>query len=205
MALLSTLVKTIAEVEGLEETQVAWVARHLREAGLLSQAGRGRGAAHMEVRDAANLLIAVNGSTTPKQCADAVLNFRSLSAVKSTVHIDGLPLRDEADMDQLEVALSKGQDFGSALEAVITSLVEVPGSEPRLSKELDIIVSFIRPIESAEIFIGDLSNPDDPEGYFGASFERTTETTRSHYPDKTDETRISTRTLARVSEVISTK
>ncbi len=75
MALLSELVGVIAEVEGLEESFVVGVARYLREAGLISQAGRGRGAAKMQVQDAARLLIAVNSTVLAKDGPTAWADF----------------------------------------------------------------------------------------------------------------------------------
>ena len=80
MALLSELVRMIAKVEGLEEVSVGIFARHAREAGLIAQGGRGRSAAKMTFRDAANLLIAVNGCALAKQVSDSVPLFRGLLA-----------------------------------------------------------------------------------------------------------------------------
>ena len=77
MALLSDLVRVVAKVEGLEEVSVGIFARHAREAGLISQGGRGRSAAQMTVRDAANLLIAVNGCSLAKNVPQAVQALRS--------------------------------------------------------------------------------------------------------------------------------
>ena len=62
VALLSDLVKVVAAVQGMEGVSVGIFARAAREAGFINIRGRGRGAAHMSTRDAANLLIAVNGS-----------------------------------------------------------------------------------------------------------------------------------------------
>jgi hypothetical protein len=60
MALLSTLVEAIADVEGLDVAFVGGVARYLREAGMISQLVRGRGrAAHRSSQTRSSLLIGV--------------------------------------------------------------------------------------------------------------------------------------------------
>jgi hypothetical protein len=78
VALLSDLVNAVAAVEGLDQVSVGIIARAAREAGLISQKGRGRGAAQMHTRDAANLLIAVNGSSLAKDVRDKVPLLRGL-------------------------------------------------------------------------------------------------------------------------------
>lgn len=79
MALLSELVRVVAEYEGMDEVSVGIFARHAREAGLISQGGRGRSAAKMTARDAANLLMAVNGCSLAKDVPTIVPLLRSLS------------------------------------------------------------------------------------------------------------------------------
>lgn len=106
MALLSKLVSTIAAVEGIDEGQVTWVARHLREAGLITQAGRGRGAAHMTINDATNLLIGVNAAASAKEASEAVADFRMLVCTPRNfsgnlfedIFIYGINLGDSLDM-----------------------------------------------------------------------------------------------------------
>jgi len=110
MALLSTLVKTIADVEGLEETQVAWVARALREAGFIVQKGRGRGSAHMDVTSSSNLLIGLNGAANARDAVEAVMAFRSLQCLHSQA-------RAFKDIFKL------GHPFSSALELLIEKAI----------------------------------------------------------------------------------
>lgn len=119
MALLSALVKAVADVEGIDEVQVGWVARHLREAGLLTQAGRGRGAAHMNCADAANLLIGVNAATSAKDSASSVRLYRALPCGK-------VELRSS---DGLGIAFRKGMTFGESLEQLLR-LAAAEGGEP---------------------------------------------------------------------------
>jgi hypothetical protein len=78
VALLSDLVKAVAKVEGMEEVRVGLFARAAREANLITQKGRGRGAAHMSVEDAANLLIAVNACALAKEVSSKVPIYRDL-------------------------------------------------------------------------------------------------------------------------------
>jgi hypothetical protein len=125
MALLSTLVNVIAEVEDMDETYVSGVARYLREASLISQAGRGRGAAQMSVTDAANLLIAVNGSPTAKASPDTVQAFRSLTCSRPQ-EVTGADL----------LKLRTGAPFGDFLEALIRAAVPERGHVPLAWKML---------------------------------------------------------------------
>ena len=83
MATLTDLVRTVAAVEGLDETSVGIYARAAREAGLISQSGRGRSAASMQARDAANLLIAVNACPLAKDVAVLVPIIRELPVDRS--------------------------------------------------------------------------------------------------------------------------
>ena len=62
MALLSELVAATAQALRFEERSAALYARYLREAGFISQKGRGPSAAHMGPRDATNLLLGIMAS-----------------------------------------------------------------------------------------------------------------------------------------------
>ncbi|WP_156635395.1 hypothetical protein [Methylobacterium sp. Leaf123] len=135
MALLSTLVKAVAEIEGIDEVQVGWVARYLREAGLLSQAGRGRGAAHMSATDAANLLIGVNASSAPKDAVRAVEVYRELVCTDS--------IGDISSEDGSIFAL--GTSFGDSLEMAISLAAEEFGGGSELEWKILIRCNFINP------------------------------------------------------------
>src|ERR1700681_1079470 len=63
--------------------------RNLREAGLMSKAKRGRGAAEVRPTDAANMLIAVAGSAYVKDSVSAVEKYASLVADPSSLAIRG--------------------------------------------------------------------------------------------------------------------
>jgi hypothetical protein len=78
MATLSELVDAVAHVEGLDPSTVGLIARNLREAGHIVTGGRGLSAAKMGIRDAANLIIAVNVSTAIQDAAAQVTKYRNL-------------------------------------------------------------------------------------------------------------------------------
>src|SRR5689334_10900765 len=78
MALLSELVAT-CEAQRLDAGSTLNVfARRLREAGRITKAGRGRGAAHMTYLDAARFLIACAATDHPERAADAEFVFSNL-------------------------------------------------------------------------------------------------------------------------------
>jgi hypothetical protein len=83
MATLSELVDAIAAVEGIDPATVTLIARHVREAGLISTGGRGPSAAAMGLSDAANLLIGVNATTTAAESARTVSAYRELQAFRT--------------------------------------------------------------------------------------------------------------------------
>jgi hypothetical protein len=80
MATLSELVETIADVEGLDPATVGLIGRYIREAGLITQRGRGPSAAKMGRSDAANLLIGVNAAKNVVDAARAVTTYRLLTS-----------------------------------------------------------------------------------------------------------------------------
>jgi hypothetical protein len=78
MATLSDLVTALSGVTGLPEATVFAYGRFARQAGLISQKGRGRSAASMSVTDATNLLIAVCATDVTREAGAAIDTFRSL-------------------------------------------------------------------------------------------------------------------------------
>ena len=78
MATPNELIAMVAKLEGLPEPAVARVAGRLREAGLISQSGRGPRAARATVTDAANLLIAVNAAPVPEDAPKIVAWHRGM-------------------------------------------------------------------------------------------------------------------------------
>jgi hypothetical protein len=88
MATLKDLVETAAAATLQPEATVFAYGRFAREAGFIAQKGRGKNAAEMTVRDAANLLIALGGTGITRDAAKTIRAFRALRG-----HL--LILRDE--------------------------------------------------------------------------------------------------------------
>ncbi|MCJ2106988.1 hypothetical protein MKK70_16710 [Methylobacterium sp. E-041] len=194
MALLSTLVERIAEIEGVETAYASGVARYLREAGLLTQAGRGRGAAHMSSFDAARFLIGLNSSITAKDAPKFVKYFGDLKNVWKT-------------QTEYPGVCEEGQSLLSA----IVELVEICG-KPELklkleSAELEIEVQFNRPVAHVFILINETTEDEFGipstrrvgRGLYGSPIALAKRST----PDRREVITISQRTLLVVSDVIS--
>ncbi|MCJ2039310.1 hypothetical protein MKK55_10215 [Methylobacterium sp. J-059] len=159
MATLSELVKVIAAAQGLDENQVLWIARYLREDGLITKGGRGRGGARMGVGDAANLLIGVNAPGGAKQSADLVRIFCDMPLWEdSAAPTDA----DEWDYirsgDSLSEAFRRGSKFSSALRAVISDRVE--GSKSGTASTEVVRITLSGPDLFARIYMGE----NDPVG-----------------------------------------
>ena len=112
MAKLPALVSAIAEVDGRERKAIDHVARVIREAGYIPTAGRGGAAANMSPREAANLLIALNGADTPGEAGVAIDRYRSLEQAWS--HAD-----DRAAHIEAVNKIVNASTFGQALEDLI--------------------------------------------------------------------------------------
>lgn len=83
MATLNDLTETLAHVTGLQRATAFAYGRFAREAGFISQKGRGANAALMTFRDAANLLLAVGGTGTTREAGDAIKAFRALEGIST--------------------------------------------------------------------------------------------------------------------------
>lgn len=91
MALLSELVEICDQQYVDSAATLSVFARRLREAGRVSKAGRGRGAAHMTFLDGARFLIACAATDKPERAADAEYVFSGLKlSNESSVTSDGL-------------------------------------------------------------------------------------------------------------------
>ena len=78
MATPGQLISRLSEVLNIPERTVTVYDRVLREAGLLSKAGRGRGSVHRSPLDTARLIIALLCTSAPARAAEAVLDFGAL-------------------------------------------------------------------------------------------------------------------------------
>lgn len=92
MAILRELV-AMCEAQRLDSGPTLTVfARRLREAGRISKAGRGRGAAQMTYLDAARFLIACAATDHPEQAVDAEYVFSGLVRVEDFIADSDFPL-----------------------------------------------------------------------------------------------------------------
>jgi hypothetical protein len=130
MATLSDLVTALAGVTGLPEPTVFAYGRFARQAGLISQKGRGRSAASMSVTDATNLLIAVGATDVTREAGTAIKTFRSLG--RGRIYDFSPDLLSAAVLPWLEPlgikALGPGEhavkgNFGQFFEHLITGTV----------------------------------------------------------------------------------
>lgn len=84
MASSVELSECIAEQLGLPSATVLLHMRNIREAGILTQGGRGRSAAAMTAADAAHLLIASVASTGPKDSLSATKSYAAIPRARPT-------------------------------------------------------------------------------------------------------------------------
>ncbi|MCM5558079.1 hypothetical protein [Pleomorphomonas sp. JP5] len=115
MAKLPALVTALTEVDGRDRPTIDHYARTIREAGFIPTGKRGVGAAEMDVRAAANLLIALNCGSDAKQAAERVAFFRAFI------------LNDASDPQGFRTfqAINSAQNFGEALELLIGGVPEI--------------------------------------------------------------------------------
>lgn len=83
MATLNELTETLAYATGLQRATAFAYGRFAREAGYISQKGRGANAALMTFKDAANLLIAVGGTGTTREAGETIETFRALEGLST--------------------------------------------------------------------------------------------------------------------------
>jgi hypothetical protein len=81
VATLNELTETLAYATGLQRATAFAYGRFAREAGLISQKGRGTNAALMTFRDAANLLLAVGGTSTTREAGETIKAFSALEGL----------------------------------------------------------------------------------------------------------------------------
>lgn len=129
MALLSEMVAT-CEAHKIDTAPTLGVfARRLREAGRLSKAGRGRGAAHMSFLDAARFLIACAATDHPERAVDAEYTFSNFVWGDAGTLFPDFPI-SKAATPTLDTALAK------ALELLADGTLDVLANESlELQKE----------------------------------------------------------------------
>jgi hypothetical protein len=134
MATLSDLVTAISATAGMPEATVFAYGRFAREAGFISQKGRGPSAATMTLRDAANLLIAVSGTDVTREAGNAIRQFRSMSGQVFSLEgsftpiflewFQPLGLKEVEYETEFDREWDLELDFGRALEYFIKSTID---------------------------------------------------------------------------------
>ena len=113
MASSTQLSECVAKQLGLPESTIALHMRNIREAGLITQGGRGRSSARMTAADAAHLLVASVGSLNPKDSVEVIGKYASIGKTKGSNWATGLVPK----LDQLR----NQHTFAEALTALIES------------------------------------------------------------------------------------
>ena len=126
MARLTDLVATMAQATGQREQSISQLARHLREAGLITQGGRGRGAAHMTPRDATNLLLGVLASDQWQDAPERVTHAREAQFTGWERNYDGAA-RDDLPPVPFMFCDGRMRSFGDALDAMFAEMVADEG------------------------------------------------------------------------------
>jgi hypothetical protein len=118
MARLPELCEAFFAVDGRDHATIRNFARVVREGGYIATTKRGVGASEMTSRDAANLMIALEGCEAARDAVDTVERLRALKARPMAAALNALagtePYR----------SIARSETFGEALERTIDS---VPG------------------------------------------------------------------------------
>src|SRR3954466_13155275 len=133
MASSTELSDRVAEALGVPGPSVALTMRMIREAGLITQGGRGRSAARMTPADAASLIISVTGSSRVRDSVASLQAFAGLEA--QGWRSGGWPvhsLRRNHSFREALVALIDGVATGELRHVQEFALrIELSGPEPR--------------------------------------------------------------------------
>jgi hypothetical protein len=202
MATISELASIVAEAEGVDPPTVALIARYVREAGFIQKKGRGPSAASMVVGDAANLLIAVNASTSAIRAREVVPIYRDLVGV---------------EYDNEGRATRINSTFGEALELVIQSAIErrlpaiflskvVPSAMRDVFQEgkIEIRIEFEKPYPQAAIYIA-AAMPDPsiiPKHRLSFRFLPMKRQKQTKTSDRKDHTEIGSNTIFSIAEIL---
>jgi hypothetical protein len=133
----------VAKQLGLPEPTIALHMRNIREAGLITQGGRGRSSAKMTAADAANLLVASVGSLNPKDSVEVVAKYASIGKTRASNWATGLVPK----LDRLR----NQHTFGEALTALIESAMANDLSIKNKGQVEAILITLFWPWDGAKI------------------------------------------------------
>lgn len=126
MSTLPVLVKALAEVDGRDRATIEYFGRTIREAGYIATGKRGMGAPKMTIREAGNLILALNGSDGPKEAPIAIDRFRSL---RQFLQGDSRAFEDYLDKSRaVPLPIKDAMEaytFGDALDSLIEGVPEL--------------------------------------------------------------------------------
>ena len=224
MAFFSDLVRAVAQAEGMDEMTVTGIGQYLRDEGMITKGGRGRSAARMSSQDAANLLIAVNGTALAKDAPKAVNAFRALETQPMSLEFTSNPFAElSTGTRSFGTALERLLDWGSPdptgkckLELILSdqSNKSVKGADKKIAvrRKIGILNSgleivFRRPLFSATIQMVDphLAQSKDKIAFFGGqqiSFYQNFDVNTAIRVDRRDLTIITAATLISVARAI---
>jgi hypothetical protein len=197
MATLTQLVDTIAAVEGLERSTVNLIARYVREAGLIATHGRGTSAATMGIKDAANLLIGVNATTTGKDAARTVSAYRALVSYEFKVKRDPRPAKRYGTLGEAIEQLVDATGVGELPEVFLNR--EVPDDLQDAFPDVHIDMKFRRPILTASLRIALIRELDELP--FESSEERLETETLPGTGEWVEDEHVVVAEIAQVSEI----
>lgn len=213
MALLSKLVSVIAEVEGIEESFVISAARYLREAGYITQAGRGRGAAHMQSKDAIALLIAVNASSIAKDAPAVLAEWSQFKWKDERKEIDYSSSGSVEDWstELSGWAIKPGYTLAMSMDRLLFHCIPLGDGPSSLEKEAGdegtfLSFSFYRPRKRVEFSYGYYwDHPEEPEGdtFEQGSFMPPDEISADAAGDRSDVVTITKTTLFAVGRALA--
>lgn len=135
MATLTELVSALAESLGVPERTLSVCARYVREAGLISQKGRGPSAAKMAPADAANLLLGIMSANELQESAACAQRAREFVCYGFERNFEG---------DVIEIKDSPYQNFtggGARLGTVIEKLIDYAARNGDLRGDRDQIIT----------------------------------------------------------------
>lgn len=163
LATLNQLVDLVARVSGLERERVYTYGRFIRESGLIATSGRGTSAAQMTRRDAANLLIGINGSATAKGAPDRIELYRGMTDLSTGTTEFGPELES-----LLSLASSNGLGpyamslFGRGAQGFLDEAV---AKQAVRTAPLSLKIEFGMPFPSASLRINQPSIPEPEPGW----------------------------------------
>jgi hypothetical protein len=140
MVRLPALIDDLAEHDARGRPMVEFLARVIREAGLIQTTGRGRAAAEMTPLDAAALLVGLCVSEAPKEAPDATRTYMELIPYRAGTR--DMPVPMELDL------IASSRNLGECIAHIILS---VPATSALLSRSSPIVRNLIQGISTGQL------------------------------------------------------